>query len=67
MQEITQHHNVSIKFPDREEGDQAQVTDGEIDPRDIIMITGRKENCEAAKQALLVREQISHKNNTETS
>ena len=57
MQEITQQHNVSIKFPDREETDQGQVTDGETDPRDVIVITGRKENCEAAKLALLVREQ----------
>ena len=55
VQEITQQHNVSIKFPDREDGEQAQVTDGETDPRDIIIITGRKENCEAASQALLVR------------
>jgi len=55
VQEITQRHNVSIKFPDREESEQAQVPDGETDPRDIIVITGRKENCEAAKQALLVR------------
>ena len=56
VQEITQQHNVSIKFPDREEGDQTQVTDGETDLRDVIVITGRTENCEAAKQALLVRE-----------
>ena len=25
------------------------------DPRDIIIITGREENCERAKQSLLVR------------
>ena len=25
------------------------------DPRDVIVITGRAENCEKAKQALLVR------------
>ena len=28
---------------------------GEPDPRDIIVIMGRKENCEAAKKALQVR------------
>lgn len=26
------------------------------DPRDVIIITGREENCEKAKQALLVSE-----------
>jgi len=45
---------VSIKFPDREDAEQVQPTEGEVDPRDIIVITGRSENCEAAKQALLV-------------
>ena len=54
VQEITQQHNVSVKFPDREETEHVQVAEGETDPRDIIIITGRKENCEAAKQALLV-------------
>ena len=58
VQEITQQHNVSVKFPDREETEQVQVTDGETDPRDVIVITGRKENCEAAKQALLVSSNV---------
>ena len=78
VQAITQDHNVSIKFPEREgkgEGQKgesqktegAQTTaaaattngiaaedSGTPDPRDVIVITGRKENAEAAKQALLV-------------
>lgn len=59
VQEITQQHNVSVKFPDREDTEQIQVADGETDPRDTIVITGRKENCDAARQALLVRGQLN--------
>ena len=31
------------------------TTDGKTDPRDIITISGRIENCESAKKALMVR------------
>jgi predicted PilT family ATPase len=66
VQAITSEHNVSIKFPDREpqlksqtseEGEESgaqapppRTTDA---TRNLILITGRKENCEAAKQALM--------------
>lgn len=58
-------HNVSIKFPEREprtqpseEGEES-TTQAPPSPttdtsRNVILITGRKENCEAAKQALFV-------------
>ena len=84
VQAITQDHDVSIKFPDREKSGSVSGTvangageggsnDGDapavngddgpgseepaaavIDPRSIILITGRQENAEAAKQALMV-------------
>lgn len=66
FQAITVEHNVSIKFPDRESQPKTQPSEeGEesteapppptTDPsRNVILVTGRKENCEAAKQALLV-------------
>ena len=69
LQAITAEHNVSIKFPEREPQLKTQVSDGgeglpnQTPPtdtgasaasRNIIIITGRKENCDAAKQALMV-------------
>ena len=79
VQGVSQEHNVTIKFPEREkekevasnnpatdEKEEEGGTDGgpkndnegteaaRTDPRDIIIITGRIENCEAAKEALLV-------------
>lgn len=87
VQAITQDHDVSIKFPDREkhssqstipngkggapptdtaeapppaDGDAPTVNgdggkgEAKINPRHLILITGRQENAEAAKQALLV-------------
>ena len=68
VQGITQEHNVSIKFPERASPHNAPppaeepVVNGEEEehkkklsnPRDIIVITGRTENVEAAKQALMV-------------
>ncbi|XP_072896689.1 high density lipoprotein binding protein a isoform X1 [Hemitrygon akajei] len=68
VQQITKDHNVQIKFPEREETPVAEQqvhengeTDGEVKeltpsvPRknDIILISGRKERCEAARDALL--------------
>merc|ERR1719318_431184 len=68
VQEITRVHEVGIKFPDKpiEEanhdsehavnGDAASEGSNESDKvtkkQDIIIITGRKENCEAARDAL---------------
>ena len=67
VQAITQEHNVSIKFPDRgapkttptvAEGEEPALNGGEEGEkeksRDVILITGRVENAEAAKEALLV-------------
>ncbi len=62
VQAITSEHNVSIKFPDRVKPDSsavdpvADVADGEEDTssKDVIMVTGREENTEAAIQALKV-------------
>ena len=98
VQAITQDHDVSIKFPDREKPGSTSMssgtvpnggtapgsgeggsTDGDapavngddggggpgseepsaaapavVDPRSIILITGRQENADAAKQALMV-------------
>ena len=58
VQAITQEHNVSIKFPDRDSPQKAAVENGDAtegpNRRDIIFITGREENAEAAKQALMV-------------
>jgi len=59
VQAVTQEHNVSIKFPDRDLPHKASVENGdateETNPRNVILITGRQENAEAAKQALMVR------------
>nr|XP_014346494.1 PREDICTED: vigilin isoform X1 [Latimeria chalumnae]XP_014346495.1 PREDICTED: vigilin isoform X1 [Latimeria chalumnae] len=68
VQQITKDFNVQIKFPDREEAPAAGTepiqetgeANGEVkevDPTipkkcDIIIISGRKEKCEAAKEAL---------------
>jgi polyribonucleotide nucleotidyltransferase len=63
VQVITQEHNVTIKFPDREppqdsskvvlNGDTLDDHEKPPDPRDIITISGRSDNCENAKKALL--------------
>lgn len=68
IQQITKDHNVQIKFPDREEQQQADASvqengeaNGEVkepvDPTapkkcDVIVLSGRKERCEAAVEAL---------------
>uniref|UniRef100_A0A3Q3WA91 Vigilin n=1 Tax=Mola mola TaxID=94237 RepID=A0A3Q3WA91_MOLML len=66
IQQITRDHNVQIKFPEREDPQEAPVqengeTNGEVkepvDPNapkkcDVIVISGRKERCEAAVEAL---------------
>jgi predicted PilT family ATPase len=62
VQAITSEHNVSIKFPDREpqlrsqpseEGEEPAPPPADDPARNLILVTGRKENCEAAKQALM--------------
>uniref|UniRef100_A0A3B3WR27 Vigilin n=1 Tax=Poecilia mexicana TaxID=48701 RepID=A0A3B3WR27_9TELE len=68
IQQITRDHNVQIKFPEREDPQEAPVQEngeanGEVkepvDPNapkkcDVILISGRKERCEAAVEALKV-------------
>ncbi|GBP31692.1 Vigilin [Eumeta japonica] len=59
VKDITAEFDVQIKFPERDsaEGCDIPVTNGEepMQPstNDVIRITGRPENCEAAKKALL--------------
>jgi predicted PilT family ATPase len=58
VQGITQEFDVQIKFPERENSNNGEEEehvngDGANRPCDIIRITGKKENCEEAKQALL--------------
>ncbi|GLG98939.1 Protein bicaudal C [Gryllus bimaculatus] len=64
VQYITSEHDVQIKFPERDateesnaipaEGQQnGEVEEPPVRRCDIILITGKQENCEAAKQALL--------------
>ena len=52
VQKITTDFNVQIKFPDKaiENGDGAVNGDNSCN---IIKITGKKDNCEKASQALL--------------
>lgn len=55
VQAITKEFNVQIKFPDRQQNGEEPAEENvgdETDPRNIIVITGLKERCEAAKQAL---------------
>jgi polyribonucleotide nucleotidyltransferase len=57
VQAITQDFGVQIKFPDRNTS--SNDTNGDIDssseqhPGDVIRITGKREKCEDARQALL--------------
>jgi polyribonucleotide nucleotidyltransferase len=56
IQRITEQWSVNVKFPDRTQS-QSEEEEGEdkpeVDPRDVIVITGRNEHCEGAKEALL--------------
>uniref|UniRef100_A0A4W6D8K7 Vigilin n=1 Tax=Lates calcarifer TaxID=8187 RepID=A0A4W6D8K7_LATCA len=66
IQQITRDHNVQIKFPEREDPQEAPIQEngeanGEVkepvDPNapkkcDVIVISGRKERCDAAVEAL---------------
>lgn len=61
VQAITQDYGVQIKFPDRNSSSQNADTNGELNGNldaqqhlgDVIRITGKREKCEEAKQALL--------------
>lgn len=55
VQGITQDYGVQIKFPDRNSSNENGEINGgsEVHPGDIIRITGKREKCEEAKQALL--------------
>jgi len=57
IQGITAEYDVQIKFPERETYEAAAAAgeqeNGEPRACDIIRITGKKDKCEAAKQALL--------------
>nr|XP_006014600.1 PREDICTED: vigilin-like [Latimeria chalumnae] len=64
VQQVTRDYDVQIKFPDREDNpgqDTHPQENGdvsiELDPTpkkcDLILISGRKEKCEAARNALL--------------
>lgn len=65
VKDITAEYDVQIKFPERDTTEGADVPlkevndNGEPGPNDIIRITGRPENCEAAKKALLEQVTIS--------
>lgn len=63
VKDITAEYDVQIKFPERDTAEAADIPlrngdDAEPGPNDVIKITGRPENCEAAKKALL--EQVHH-------
>lgn len=65
VQAITTQHEVQIKFPEKDSGthlangeeEAAQQVNGEAEgetrPQDIVHIMGKKERCEAARDALL--------------
>ncbi|CAL8135568.1 unnamed protein product [Orchesella dallaii] len=54
VKQIQMDHNVDIKFPERVDENNLPEENGDgIRPCDIIRVSGRLENCEAAKNALL--------------
>lgn len=58
VKDITAEFDVQIKFPERDLTEGADIPlrnedNAEPGQNDIIRITGRPENCEAAKKALL--------------
>lgn len=64
VQDLTSRLNVQIKFPDRRRNDDppqeeaSETTDGE-NKNDIILISGKKENVEEARDALLALVPVS--------
>lgn len=66
IQELTAKLNIQIKFPERkkaEEGSEGtpieEAVDGEEDKADTIIISGHRDRCEEAKNALLALVPIS--------
>ena len=57
VQAITSEHKVSIKFPDRVSDSNPATVNGEdaSASKNMIYVTGRKENAEAAIRAMRVR------------
>lgn len=53
VQGITREFDVQIKFPDKNMAETNGDVNGEIQQGDIIRISGKREKCEQAKQALL--------------
>lgn len=65
VQNITTEFDVQIKFPDKDMGRQEYAeTNGDVEgvngsaenvtpPQDIVRVSGKKENCDAARDALL--------------
>lgn len=58
VQGITSQFDVQIKFPDRDNTEEYQLTNGEVSEEpirqcDVIRITGKEANCLQAKQALI--------------
>ena len=55
VQALSKQYNVSIKFPDRAAKSAADVKTGtgNVDPLDVVVISGKKENCLRVKEALL--------------
>jgi transcription antitermination factor NusA-like protein len=57
VKQIQSEHNVDIKFPDRidhnDDGHAPDQNGDGVKASDVIKVSGRPENCEAAKQALL--------------
>uniref|UniRef100_A0A8C4Q0Q1 Vigilin n=1 Tax=Eptatretus burgeri TaxID=7764 RepID=A0A8C4Q0Q1_EPTBU len=56
VQQITRDYDVQIKFPEREDSQQMNCEVDSILPnhRDIIVISGRQDKCDLAKEALLI-------------
>jgi len=53
VQSITRDFDVQIKFPDRKPMESNGDINGDAHPADVIRISGKREKCEEAKQALL--------------
>lgn len=55
VQQIQMDHNVEIKFPERQDDPEyvSEENGNGVRYSDIITVCGRRENCEAAKEALL--------------
>ncbi|RXG56235.1 Vigilin [Armadillidium vulgare] len=61
VQNITSDYDVQIKFPDKDFQSDGHYQNGDIShrPQDIVIIQGKKDKCEAAKEALLALVPVS--------